>query len=182
MLNERRFLNPTRSKNDLGTKTVFKGAEKDKRCQIWLQLTGSSLFSHFKITRLYPEISRHKLGTHKVGRVIPMVNFVRISLGAVKRWSASGKRTSLYFSTNKINEKPFWSYTKTVTKLVVTVIFTNVTVFVYDQPFQYLSKKNLNCLLNFLWSATTADTEDMFKNIKSFRSTSDFCQRSKHNS
>ena len=84
MLNERRFLNPTRSKNDLGTKTVFKGAEKDKRCQIWLQLTGSSLFSHFKITRLYPEISRHKLGTHKVGRVIPMVNFVRISLGAVK--------------------------------------------------------------------------------------------------
>ena len=133
MLNERRFLNPTGSKNDLGTKTVFKGAEKDKRCQIWLQLTGSSLFSHFKITRLYPEISRHKLGTHKVGRVIPMANFVRISLGAVKIWPASGKRTSLYFF---LQTKYM---TKTVTKLVVTVIFTNS-----------------NCLLNFFMTGNNS--------------------------
>ena len=50
MLNDGPILNPTRSKSDFRTKRVFMGLDKYRRCQIWLLLTASSLFGHFKIT------------------------------------------------------------------------------------------------------------------------------------
>ena len=50
MVKDGPILNPIRSKSHFRTKRVFKGVEKGWRCQIWLQLTASSLFGHFEIT------------------------------------------------------------------------------------------------------------------------------------